>query len=105
MWRAQTMPADLDLKVRTETLVGPVHGYYLACYSVESASGFHGYAKVHVDRPTCVWGPRAALAKYTAGPFATSELALEAVVALVKVELAKRNTRANRMFRYVLKFM
>jgi hypothetical protein len=105
MWRAETMPADLDLKVRTETLVGPVHGYFLACYSVETSSGFQGYAKVHVQRPTCVWGPRAALAKYTAGPCASSELAIEAVVALADIELAKRDTRANRLYRYVLKFL
>src|SRR3954468_9859698 len=64
MWHADTMPDDLDLKVRTETLVGPVHGYFLACYSVESGDGFYGYAKVHVHRPTCVWGARPAVAKY-----------------------------------------
>jgi len=105
MWRAETMPADLELKVQTETLVGPVRGYFLACYSVETASGFHGYAKVHVQRPTGVWGTRPALAKYTAGPCASSDLALQAVIALADAELGKRDTRANRLYRYVLKFL
>lgn len=105
MWRADTMPADLELKVRTETLVGPVHGYFLACYAIETAAGFQGFAKVHVHRPTCVWGLRPALAKYTAGPCDSSELAIHAVVALATVELGKRDTRANRMVRYVLKLL
>ena len=104
-WRAETMPADLELNVRTETLVGPVRGYFLACYSVETESGFHGYAKVHVQRPTSAWGTRAALAKYTAGPCESSELAIQAVIALADVELGKQDTRANRLYRYVLKFL
>jgi len=99
------MPADLDLKVQTETLVGPVHGYFLACYSVETAAGFYGYAKVHVHRPTCVWGVRPAVAKYTSGPCASSDLAIHAVIALAGIELAKRDTRANRVYRYVLKLI
>jgi hypothetical protein len=99
------MPADLDLKVRTEMVVGPLHGYYLACYVVETSSGFQGYAKVHVHRPTCVWSARPALAKFTAGPCETSDLAIEAVVAAAAVELARQDTRANRAFRYVLKFL
>ena len=82
-----------------------MHGYFLACYAVETAAGFQGYAKVHVDRPTCVWGSRPALAKYTAGPCASSELAIAAVVALAKLELSKRDTRANRAYRYVLKLL
>lgn len=99
------MPSDAELKVRAETVIGPLHGFFLACYVIEAASGFHGYAKVHVHRPACAWGTSLALAKYTAGPCETSQLALHAVIATATVELAKRDTRANRAVRYVLKFL
>ena len=105
-WLPETMPSDLELKVHNERLAGPVHGYYLACYAVETDLGFfHGYAKVYVDRPVSVWGLRPALAKYSAGPFDSKEQAIQGVVRKCNVELAQRETKANRLYRYLLKLL
>lgn len=102
---AETMPADLGLKVDAERLLGPVNGYYLACYTIDTEAGCHGYAKVYTARPTCVWGPRAAVAKYTAGPFESAEAAIQGVVQKCRLELAAQSTKANRLYRYLLKML
>ena len=102
---AETMPADLELRVDAERLVGPVNGYYLACYTIDSDAGCHGYAKVYTVRPTCVWGPRLPVAKYSAGPFATAEAAIQGVVQKCRQELAGPSTKANRLYRYLLRML
>ncbi|WP_427913598.1 hypothetical protein ACPWT1_01090 [Ramlibacter sp. MMS24-I3-19] len=102
---AETMPADLELRVDVERLVGPVNGYYLACYTIDSDAGCHGYAKVYTVRPTCVWGSRTAVAKYSAGPFATAEAAIEGVVEKCRRELAAQSSKANRLYRYLLRLI
>lgn len=102
---AETMPADLELRVDAERLVGPVNGYYLACYTIDSDAGCHGYAKVYTARPNCVWGARLAVAKYSAGPFATAEAAIQGVVHKCRQELAAQSTKANRLYRYLLRML
>lgn len=102
---AETMPADLELKVDAERLIGPVNGYYLACYTIDSDAGCHGYAKVYPARPNCVWGARSAVAKYSAGPFATAEAAIQGVVHKCRLELAAQSTKANRLYRYLLRML
>lgn len=97
------MPSDLELKVEAEKVIGPVHGYHLACYTVGSEQGFHAYAKVFVNPPSSVWSLRQALAKYSAGPFESSELAVQAVIQKCQEQLAERDTKANRLYRYLLK--
>ena len=102
---AETMPADLELRVDAERLVGPVNGYYLACYTIDTDTGCIGYAKVYTVRPNCVWGTRTAVAKYSAGPFATAEAAINGVVQKCRVELGAQSTKANRLYRYLLKML
>lgn len=102
---AETMPADLELKVHAERLIGPIHGYYLACYTIETDAGCLGYAKVFANRPQCVWGARTAVAKYSAGPFGTSEAAIDGVVLKCRQELGERSTKANRLYKYLLKLL
>ena len=101
----QTMPCDLELKVDAERIVGPVHGYHLGCYSVATEDGFHGYAKVYVNPPSSPWSVRHALAKYSAGPFPSSEMAVQAVIHKCELKLADRDTRANRAYRFLLKLL
>ncbi len=62
-----------------EDLVGPVHGFWLACYTVAGPDGHHAYAKVCTRRPSDPWDAEA-LTKIAAGPCATPEDALIAVV-------------------------
>lgn len=102
---AETMPADLELKVHAERLIGPISGYYLACYTIDTDAGCMGYAKVYANRPQCVWGTRTAVAKYTAGPFGSSEDAINGVVQKCRLELAQRSTKANRLYKYLLKLL
>jgi hypothetical protein len=101
----QTMPGDLELKVQAEKLAGPVHGYHLGCYAIEDEAGFHGYAKVFVNRPSSVWSIRHPLAKYSAGPFASSDQAIEAVVRKCEDQLGACETKANRLHRFLLRFL
>lgn len=99
------MPADLELKVQAERLVGPVHGYHLGCYTIEGDGGFHAYAKVYVNKPSSVWSIRHPLAKYSAGPFASSEQAIDAVIRKCHDQLGACETKANRLQRFLLKFL
>ncbi len=72
-----------------EEVVGPVAGWYLACYTVEQEEGFFGYAKLCVEKPAGVWEGRA-VRKLATGPFASPEAAITAVVDLATVRLARR---------------
>jgi hypothetical protein len=107
---ADTMPSDLDLDVEAERVVGPLHGYHVACYSVPADDGFYAYAKVYTEPLSCVWNTPSPVAKYAAGPFATGDLAIEAVVqkcdveAVVQkcdVDLRQRVSKANRLTRWL----
>jgi hypothetical protein len=52
-----------------ERITGPIHGYHLACYTVETPQGHFGYAKVCSSRPEHLWDGTPALAKVAVGPF------------------------------------
>ena len=101
----QTLPCDLELKVEAERIVGPVHGYHLGRYSLATDDGFHGYAKVFVNPPSSPWSVRQPVAKYSAGPFASSQRAVQAVIDKCDLKLAERDTKANRAYRFLLKFL
>jgi hypothetical protein len=74
---------------RVEEVLGPICGFYLACYSVEAQEGFYGYAKVCGDKPPSVW-TAAAQAKVVAGPMGSPEAAVTAVVDVATIKLARR---------------
>ena len=73
-----------------EQIAGPVLGFYLACYTVQTAEGHYAYAKVCIGKPTSVWEPGPTLRKVGAGPFATEQEALEAVIARSERKIARR---------------
>ncbi|TFZ03844.1 hypothetical protein [Ramlibacter humi] len=83
-----TLPSQPG-KDSLEEVLGPICGYYLACYSVESLEGFYGYAKVCGQRPESVWGA-SAQAKVVAGPLGSPEAAITAVVDAATLKLARR---------------
>ena len=98
-----TMPSDLDLDVEAERVVGPLHGYHVACYSVPADDGFYAYAKVYTEPLSCVWNTPSPVAKYAAGPFATGDLAIEAVVQKCDLDLRQRVSKANRLMRWLVR--
>jgi hypothetical protein len=51
-----------------EQITGPVHGYWLACYTVQADGGHFAYAKLCIARPDDVWDANYAVRKVTAGP-------------------------------------
>lgn len=73
-----------------EYIAGPIHGFYLACYTVPSYDGHFAYAKVCAVCPQSVWEQGIATRKIGAGPFATENEALEAVQAEARRRLAAR---------------
>ena len=72
-----------------EEVVGPICGYYLACYTVEAEDGYNGYAKLCIDRPRSVW-QATAVRKVASGPFASPEAAITGVVDLVTIKLSRK---------------
>ena len=62
-----------------ERIVGPVLGFYLACYSVESAEGHYGYVKICTARVKSPWDSPLVAAKLAVGPCASAFDAIEAV--------------------------
>lgn len=73
-----------------EYIAGPIHGFYLACYTVPSADGHYAYAKVCVNCPESVWDEGIATRKIGAGPYPTEQHALDAVQAESRRRLAAR---------------
>lgn len=76
-----------------ERIVGPVHGYYLACYTIDSHEGPYGYAKICVGPPEEVWDAKYAVRKVGTGPFTSHAQALDGVVAHASARLARRSGR------------
>lgn len=70
-----------------EHIAGPVHGHYLAIYTVSSREGYFGYAKVCSRRPDSVWDGSPALRKVAAGPFPTEVSAVQGVLKKAEREL------------------
>ncbi|TFZ00963.1 hypothetical protein EZ313_21270 [Ramlibacter henchirensis] len=98
-----TLSGGLDTVGETEELVvGPVSGYYLACYTVRTRGGFVGYAKVCYSHPSCPWSVLS-WRKISSGPHATSEEAFEAVVTRSKSVLAKARPERLSLLRMFMK--
>ena len=72
-----------------ERIEGPVHGHYLAVYTVASPDGHYGYAKVCPLEPASVWETGSVLFKVAAGPCSSEALALAQVIAKAVEELRK----------------
>jgi hypothetical protein len=73
-----------------EQVIGPVHGYYFACYTLLDAEGYHGYAKLCAERPLDVWDTPGATVKVASGPYAHPEQALVGVVSRARRQLERR---------------
>jgi hypothetical protein len=73
-----------------ERITGPVHGFWLASYTVETAQGHFGYAKVCNEQPHSVWDGTPARAKVACGPFTESSTALLLVIDKVETLLDRR---------------
>ncbi|MGZ5182486.1 MAG: hypothetical protein ACXWC2_18560 [Ramlibacter sp.] len=78
-----------------EHIVGPVFGFYLACYTLETREGHYGYAKLCIDPPDSVWDTGEVLRKVAAGPYSTPEAAVRAVISRSERRLARREARRN----------
>lgn len=76
-----------------EHITGPVFGFFLACYTVQTSEGHYAYAKVCVGEPLSVWEPGPTLRKVAAGPFPTQQEALQAVISRAERKLARREAR------------
>jgi len=76
-----------------EYIAGPLFGFFLACYTVQTGEGHYAYAKVCVGEPASVWEPGPTLRKVAAGPFRTEREAMEAVISRAERKLARREAR------------
>lgn len=83
-------PGDLHEKV-----IGPVSGYWLACYTVQDGRGYHGYAKLCTQRPDDVWHTLGVATKVACGPYPEPERALVGVVARARRRLERLQARAS----------
>lgn len=63
-----------------ERILGPIRRHYLAAYTVPSAEGHYGYAKVCASKPESAWESMPVLMKVAAGPFLTEAEALTGVI-------------------------
>ena len=72
-----------------ERIVGPIHGFYLACYTLEDDGRFYGYAKICLNHVTDVWTARAER-KMAAGPCVSELDALNAVIERTRAHLRER---------------
>ena len=70
-----------------EKIIGPVHGFHLACYTVATSDGHFGYAKVCAQRPASVWETGEVFRKLAVGPYEDPQDALLAVLGKCQVRL------------------
>ena len=73
-----------------EQIAGPVFGYYLACYTVETGDGHFGYARLYATCPSGVWEQDKPLRKIAAGPFSDEAAAMQGILARSERKLARR---------------
>lgn len=73
-----------------EAVVGPVLGFWFACYTVRDGEGYWGYAKLCADRPADVWHTPDAMVKVGSGPHPMPERALLGVVGQARRQLERR---------------
>jgi hypothetical protein len=79
-----------------EQITGPIHGFHLACYTIDTIDGHYGYAKVCPLRPETVWDAGIGVRKVGMGPFATAEEAVMAVQEEACRRLARRAAELRR---------
>ncbi len=82
-----------------EKIIGPVHGFHLACYTVATDDGHFGYAKVCMQRPPSVWEATEVLRKVAVGPYEDPQDALLAVLGKCQVRLM--HARRSRLARWL----
>lgn len=75
---------------RHEAVVGPVFGFWFACYTVRDADGYYGYAKLCARRPADIWHTPDAVVKVGSGPHAMPERALLGVVTQARQQVERR---------------
>lgn len=75
---------------RHEVVVGPVLGFWLACYTVRADDGYYGYAKLCAGRPTDIWHTPDAVLKVGSGPHPMPERALLGVVSRARSQVERR---------------
>jgi len=73
-----------------EQIAGPVFGYYLACYTVQTGEGHFGYARLYATCPRGVWDDDKPLRKIAAGPFGNAMAAMQGILARSERKLARR---------------
>ena len=75
---------------RHEVVVGPVLGFWFACYTVRDAHGYYGYAKLCAERPADIWHTPDAVVKVGSGPHPMAERALLGVVTQARHQVEGR---------------
>jgi hypothetical protein len=73
-----------------EQITGPVHGYWLACYTVPSEQGHYAYAKLCIAAPDDVWEANFAVHKVGAGPCPDPAEAIRLLVERTTSRLARK---------------
>ena len=91
-WSAGRRIRKLD---RVEHIAGPILGFYLACYTIESHDGHFAYAKICLDQPLSAWDAADCVMKVGAGPYPTPEEALIAVMGRSERRIVRREARRN----------
>jgi len=81
-----------------ERIVGPIHGFYLACYTLELAGEFYGYAKICLTQVDDVWTARAER-KISVGPCISELDAINAVVERARGRLREREIAFGKTWR------
>jgi hypothetical protein len=78
-----------------EQITGPVHGYWLACYTVETDAGHYAYAKLCIAQPQDVWDAGYAVRKVGAGPYDDPAEALRLLIEHTRRKLAWRASQQD----------
>ena len=73
-----------------EYIAGPVFGFFLACYTVQTGEGHFGYARLYATCPRGVWDDDKPLRKIAAGPFGDATTAMQGILARSERKLARR---------------
>lgn len=76
-----------------EWVVGPMHGFYSACYVVSSDDGYVGYAKVCTGRTRCVWTTTKGIAKIGTTGYPTLQQAVQGLNRKIEHTLESRRRR------------
>jgi hypothetical protein len=66
-----------------ERIIGSPHGLYIVTYTMKTAEGHFGYAKICSSRPGHAWDGTVALARLETGPYFYEYMAL-----IIAIDLA-----------------